>query len=240
MNIKIQKYTLFLLIPIIFGLSWFLLYEHYFQSSKEGLENPPIITRDGKSIKRRHRRKKHKNENSEPIVEGLSNPFAELTKGFKRMIGFFKMLGGIFGFLRDLFRYLFNYINRVFENIAKSFAYIPRVFVWIGSYITGGMKFIVNLPKCYMWYILEAIGQLLYLPIKFLVWIAALQSTERQIWNQIENIDCMVKKSTGYHLIHYSDTIQDRCYSFCPDVFPKFPNLDWSFNPPTLRMNTDF
>ena len=59
------------------------------------------------------------------------------------------------------------------------------------------------------------------------------------IWKYTEDIDCIVKKYSGYHLIHYSDSIQDRCYSFCPEEFPKFPNLDWKFNPPSLNANFD-
>ena len=222
MNIKTEQYIILILIPIICIMSGFLIYETYFQSTKEGLENR-IKRQDGKIIKRR---KKNKRKNKEPVREGLFNPFSEIINGFKRMIGFVNMLVGIGNYLRDLFRYLFDYINRIVDNVKQSFMFVPSVFVWLASVISGGLKFIINLPKCYMWYFLEAFGQLLYLPIRTLFWMFNLQSIETMAWEFAEKIDCMAKKFTGYHLIHYSNDIQDRCYSFCPDEFPKFPGLE--------------
>jgi hypothetical protein len=155
------------------------------------------------------------------------------------MIGFFKMIGRVFDWIGEFFRYLFNFIVRIFDNIAQAFQYIPTVFKWLGSYLTGAIRFVKNLNKCFGWYSLDALGQALYSPIKFLFWLFSLQYIENMLWGYAESLDCMVKKYTGYHLIHYSDEIQDRCYSWCPDDFPPFPPLDWSFKPPTLNTNLD-
>lgn len=230
MNSKIKQYIVPIVITILLILMGYLIYESNNKPIQEGLETR-IRRKDGKIVKRRKKK---------PMREGLFNPFKginELINGFKRMINFFKLVGRIFGYVGELFRYLFKYIQRVMNNIAEAFKYIPRVFVWLGSYIAGGMKFITNLNKCFGWYGLDAFGQTLYLPVKFIFWIFGLQEIEKMLWKIVEDIDCMAKKITGYHLTHYPDSIQDRCYSFCPDEFPEFPKMDWSFNPPSLSID---
>lgn len=249
MNIKIKSYIIPIIIIIICVLLGFSIYKVYFQSVQEGLENRTkkegFERADGKKVKRR--KKQFILPENKVIREGLWNPLnaimgpiKEIINGFKRMIGFFKLIGRLFGYIGDLFKYLFRFITRIFTNIGKAFQYIPQVFLWLGSYITGAMKFILNLNKCFGWYSLDVFGQIAYAPLKFLFWLFSLQELDKMLWEFAESLDCMVKRSTGYHLIHYPDTIQDRCYSFCPDDFPPFPNLDWSFNPPTLSMSTDF
>ena len=233
MNIKIKPHSILLIISIICILVGFSIYKSYFQQVQEGLETR-IKREDGKLVKRRKKK---------PVQEGLFNPFDginELINGFKRMINFFKTIGRLFEWIGKLFRYLFSFIRRIFDNFAEAFKYIPRVFLWLGSYLTGGLRFITNLNKCFGWYFLDVLGQTLYSPIKFLFWLFSLQYIDTMLWDYAESIDCVVKKYTGYHLIHYSDTIQGRCYSFCPDEFPRFPNLDWRFDPPTLNMDLNF
>lgn len=256
MNSKIMSYIIPIIIILICVLLGFSLFAMYSEPVKEGLETR-ILREDGKLVKRRKKK---------VIREGLKDPigdaikesirrtrdtferageslkksfqiFDEVGKGFKRMIGFFKMIGKVFEWIGEFFRYLFNFIVRVFNNIGEAFKYIPRVFTWLGSYLTGGIRFITNLNKCFGWYGLDIIGQILYAPYKFLFWLFSLEYIEKMLWGYAESIDCMVRKYTGFHLIHYSDAIQDRCYSFCPDEFPRFPDLDWGFNPPTLSTN---
>jgi hypothetical protein len=259
MNSKIKSYIIPIIILVICILVGFSIYNLCFQSIQEGLETR-IKREDGKLVKRRKKPAMREGladpignairssiENTKRTFdragENLNKTFAvfdEVTKGFKRMVNFFKVIGRVFEWIGDLFRYLFWYIGHIFDNFSKAFNYIPRVFQWLGSYLTGGLKFITNLNKCFGWYSLDVLGQTLYSPIKFLFWLFSLQYIEDMLWGYAESIDCMVKKYTGYHLIHYSDSIQDRCYSFCPDEFPRFPDLNWKFNPPTLKVDSNF
>jgi hypothetical protein len=262
MNIKITSYIYPIIIIIIFTLVGFSIYNIYFQPVQEGLETR-IRREDGKLVKRRKKKlireglddpftklgraiKDSFNKTKETFNragESLKKSFQifeEVKKGFQRMSNFFRSVGDIFKYIPRLFKYLGSYIVKVFDNVAEAFKYTPRVFIWLGSYITGGLRFVTNLNKCFGWYSLDVFGQILYSPIKFLFWLFSLQYIEDMLWGYAENIDCMVKKYTGYHLIHYSDSIQDRCYSFCPDEFPRFPDLDWRFNPPTLKVDSNF
>lgn len=258
MNSKIKPYIIPIIIIIICILVGFSQYSFYAQSFQEGLETR-IMREDGKLVKRRKKkiiREGLKDPVGDAIRKSIENTkrtferagenlkktfqiFDEMGKGFKRMIGFFKMIGRVFEWIGYLFKYLFNFIVRVFDNLGKVFKYIPAIFKWIGSYLEGGIRYLSNLNKCFGWYSLDAVGHILYAPIKFLFWLFSLQYIENMLWGYAESIDCMVKKYTGYNLIHYSNEIQDRCYSFCPDPFPRFPDLDWSFNPPTLSTNLD-
>jgi hypothetical protein len=229
MNIKIKSHIVPITIIITCILVGFSIFKLYLQPVKEGLED--LIKReDGKLVKRRKK----------IVIEGLSGPFSflgDIAKIFKKIGKAFSTIGQIFGYVPKLFTYLSKYIGKVCNNLTQAFQYIPRVFIWLGSYITGGLRFITNLNKCFGWYFLDTLGKTIYLPIKFLFWLFSLTSIEDMVWDFAESFDCIAKKYTGYHLIHYSDSIQDRCYSFCPDEFPKFPKLDWKFNPPTLRLN---
>jgi len=262
MNIKITSYIYPIIIIIIFTLVGFLTYNVYVQPVQEGLETR-IRREDGKLVKRRKKKlireglddpftklgraiKDSFNKTKETFNragESLKKSFQifeEVKKGFQRMSNFFRTVGDIFNYIPRLFKYLSSYIVKVFDNVAEAFKYTPRVFIWLGSYLTGGLRFITNLNKCFGWYSLDVFGQILYSPIKFLVWLFKLESIENMLWDYAENIDCAVKKATGFHLIHFSDSIQNRCYSFCPDEFPQFPRLDWRFDPPTLRLNSNW
>jgi hypothetical protein len=240
MNSKIKLYItpiiIIIICSLVCSLVGFSIYKLYLQPVQEGLETR-IKREDGKLVKRRKRKSKYDLDEGKYIREGISGPFSFLNgliDAFKKLANVFTVVGKVFGWVGDVCKYLVWYISHIFENIAQAFLYIPRVFLWLGSYITGGLRFITNLNKCFGWYFLDMIGQVLYLPVKYLFWLSSMQSIEDMMWKYAEEIDCYVKKLTKYHIIHYPDSIQDRCYSFCPDEFPRFPSLDWSFNPPSL------
>jgi hypothetical protein len=263
MNSKITSYIYPIIIIIIFTLIGFLIYNIYFQPVQEGLETR-IRREDGKLVKRRKKKSTKESFGLSDIgdfFDQIKDAFDKIPEMFKKLgenlkktfeifnvvkdifnkiTNFFRTIGDVFNYIPNLFRYLGSFIKRILDNIVEAFLYIPRVFVWLGSYITGGLRFITNLNKCFGWYSLDVFGQILYSPIKFLVWLFKLESIENMLWEYAENIDCAVKKATGYHLIHFSDSIQDRCYSFCPDEFPEFPRLNWRFDPPTLSIDTNW
>jgi len=243
MNIKIKSYITPIIIIIICSLMGIAIYKLSFQPIiHEGLETR-IKREDGKLVKRRKKKSTYSQDESKYIREGISGPFAcldDIAQFFKRISNVFSVVGRVFSWVGDLCRYLVWYVGHIFDNISEAFKYIPRIFLWLASYITGGLRFITNLNKCFGWYFLDMFGHVLYSPIKFLFWLFSLTDIEDMIWKYAEEIDCYVKNTTNFHLIHYSDSIQDRCYSFCPDEFPQFPDLDWRFNPPSLNADLNF
>ena len=123
---------------------------------------------------------------------------------------------------------IFSIINRffsMFKKIFMVFAFFGSVFIWSFENITCGLEMFMNFRQCFFWYLLEIIGQTLYLPIRFLVWILGLKSWETYTWDKIQAADCAFFDLTGIHIIHYSDDVLKRCYKCNPRPFPKW-NID--------------
>jgi hypothetical protein len=122
----------------------------------------------------------------------------------------------------------FNIITRIFgifQKVFMVFSFFGSVFIWCFANITCGLEMFMNFRQCFFWYLLEIIGQTLYLPIRFLVWILGIQKWEKYTWDKIQAMDCAFYDLTGVHIIHYSDDILKRCYKCNPGPFPKW-NID--------------
>jgi hypothetical protein len=161
----------------------------------------------------------------------MSDGFEKVKNGFDDMKNFFDKIGDFFRAIGDFFEAIGEFFNRVFGNIGKIFTeYLPKVFKVIGCNIKCWFNFIANLNNCFGWYFLDVIGKTLYIPIGFIFWLFNLENIENKIWEYLEEIDCICKNLTGFHLIHYSDSINKKCYSCCCDDFPGDPGYDWTFH----------
>jgi hypothetical protein len=112
-----------------------------------------------------------------------------------------------------IFSLLGSFVPKVLSFITKFPINLFKTFVSIFSYIICGFTRILTLPKCFGYYLLEIIGHILYIPFAFGFWLLGLGWLEKQIWDLIDKIDCAFYSATGFHLIHYSDTIIKNCYS---------------------------
>jgi len=123
----------------------------------------------------------------------------------------------------------------IFKKVFLVFAFFGSVFTWCFKNITCGLEMFMNFRQCFLWYLLEIIGQTLYLPIRFLVWILNIKPWEKYVWDKIQLGDCAFFDLTGFHIIHYSDDILKRCYKCNPGPFPKWNiNLKVDLNPLSL------
>ena len=179
----------------------------------EGMENKreEILTLDGFKVKRRKKSAIIKESMIENYKEGASI-FSKINSLFSSITKGFKVVTDIFNMIKDF----------VFK-IGKFFIWIGDIFVALFSYIECGFYRVIKLPQCMGWYLLEIIGHILYIPFGFFFWVTGTQKIEKQIWDMIEEIDCFCYTSTGYHLIHYSDTIIKNCYKCTIKPIPKFP-----------------
>lgn len=121
----------------------------------------------------------------------------------------------------------FKTINKVTKKVWPVLKWGFRLMHLLHGIGTWGLKTIDTLiyrlfhfKDCFLWYSLEIIGYILYLPFEFIVWLLCLQSLEKTFWEMIDSIDCFFYDSTGFHIFHYSDTIIKKCYS---KKFPPFP-----------------
>jgi hypothetical protein len=103
------------------------------------------------------------------------------------------------------------------------FNFFGKVLLWCFFNVTCGLEWFMNFRQCFFWYLLEIIGNILYLPINFLVWILpTLKPIERMLWQLLTDIDCSIFGILGFHVIHYSEDVLKRCYKCNPGPFPKF------------------
>jgi hypothetical protein len=81
---------------------------------------------------------------------------------------------------------------------------------------------ISNLKSCFLWYALEIIGWILYIPMEFVVWFFCLQTMEENLWVMVKEADCFIHGIMGFHVFYYSEHIRKKC--FVPRL-PPFPSV---------------
>jgi hypothetical protein len=104
---------------------------------------------------------------------------------------------------------------------------------------------IMNIPKCILWYALDTIGWILYLPFRFTFWSLdylfniGITDKEHKIWNFLDEIDYFVhgpvgnwfiyqyadqsvkgpdpnSMNLGLHIIHFPNSVMETCFSISP------------------------
>jgi len=111
------------------------------------------------------------------------------------------------------------------ETLAFS---IPDIFDGIVTLIEFSLsnlfcfiKILGNFKSCIFYYILDIIGQLMYLPIRITLWAVKqflkvnVYPLEQKIWEYIDLADCALHKFTGFYLTHYPPNVIDDCYNCC-------------------------
>jgi len=81
---------------------------------------------------------------------------------------------------------------------------------------------IANMKSCFLWYALEIIGWILYIPMEFFVWFFCLQALEKSFWGIVEETDCFIHGILGFHVFYYSNYIRKKCFK--PQL-PPFPSI---------------
>ena len=109
------------------------------------------------------------------------------------------------------FKGLLNIITGAWEVFINTLTFLPQfglsfadgvtaLFTFSMSWMMCLFKNLSNMQTCIFYYLLEAIGQILYLPVRIFLWLAFqfkidLYSLESQFWEVIEYIDKLVLKA---------------------------------------------
>jgi hypothetical protein len=114
----------------------------------------------------------------------------------------------------------------LFVGVVKSLIrLIPDSFDAIYTFITFSItwmlclfKNIKNFQACAIYYVLDIIGNVLYLPVRITLFLlnllgANMYPLEAQIWDFIYLLDRYCIKLTGFHFAHYPKNIRDQCYN---------------------------
>lgn len=164
----------------------------------------------------------------DPNQNGLNDAFATAfdpkKNGFGKMFdpnqnGFSKTFTGI---SNSIFNYVDSEYNAQIDNTDNVFILLSTFFKktlndffidFLGSYWACFMKFLKNLSRCIIYYSLQSIGYLLYLPFKLLIWMFCLQSYEKSVWDGIYEIDDGFACFTGFHFAKFPEGVIQDCYT---------------------------
>ena len=152
---------------------------------------------------------------AERIAQSAKNRAYQATKEAKENITTTKGIRRTFSFFRKYWKY-----------IAAFFFFLSSVGQWCITNVTTLIYRIASFKNCFLWYFLEIIGWILYIPIEFFVWLFCLKDVENMAWDLIKQLDCSFNDVTGFHFMYYSDTVIKKCYS---RKFKPFPKMKFDF-----------
>jgi hypothetical protein len=144
---------------------------------------------------------------------------------------------------------IYNHLFGGFEDIGLLMAYATQ---FVFSYVICGVKYISNLPNCILYYITDALIQMLYLPIRITLWFLYsflkinLYPTEKKIWGYAQWIDSKIYGSVGFNFLRWPKNIRDQCYNCkrlkTKTVLNKAKEIDYNFKveiPRMIKKGTD-
>ena len=142
------------------------------------------------------------------------------------MFGFIKKIGDLFTNLADgakeMGEGLEQEVYEAPEGLMIAGADFTRLVTFsVAFFITNIMcavKSIQNFYFCFLFYILEFIGQLAYLPVRIFLFCASFMITdiyiyERKFWEMVEKLDRILFYYIKFHIAHYPKQIRDKCYN---------------------------
>jgi hypothetical protein len=106
----------------------------------------------------------------------------------------------------------------VSDLIPDFFDFIITLFFFSYTWMMCLFKNIKNIHVCFFFYILEIIGQILYLPVRVFLFLTSLikinlYKQEKMFWDFIDLADSIFFKFTKFHFAHYPRNIREQCYN---------------------------
>ena len=162
----------------------------------------------------------------DPIMS-LTNGIDDMITNFIRIICFLKATPNRFRNLGTAFDEVFNGVEEEIVAIGYAFelgfdsisSLVYSTTIFIDTYLNCIIKILSNSLDCLPFYILDVIGQILYLPVRILLWVfntflgINLYSIEKNTWKGVMEFDNIIYSSTGFHIARYPKEIRDNCYT---------------------------
>ena len=170
----------------------------------------------------------------DPTKNGIADGMNRVKDGFEEMADFFKKIGRQFEVLPKRFKLIeegftgiFNGFGQTFRAMATGigkgmldvFLIIEFTFVWFFTHLICGVTLATRLNKCFFYYALDCMGQILYLPFRLAFWVISMYmgdeiyKTEKAMWNNIESLDGYFYNYFQFHIMHYPKNVRDWCYN---------------------------
>lgn len=158
----------------------------------------------------------------------LKAPFEgidSLIQDFQRMICWFNTLptrialvmSGIDHIFLGIGEQLDLYIQAFELGVDETGTLFNYSAVFLKSYLDCIEKFIVNLYKCFFYYIVDLLLKLMYLPVILILWIFSLfgfngYKTERRFWNTMKKVDAFFYQNLKFHILEFPESVKNDCY----------------------------
>lgn len=120
-----------------------------------------------------------------------------------------------------------TYVTLFFLFILTFIGYIVLICEWFVKASKCAFVWFKNFRECFFWYFLEIIGQILYLPFRFIIWafdswfgISTPKEIEKQVWKTMHWVSCKCYDYTNFHLIYYPQDVIKKCYGCTAGKFP--------------------
>lgn len=122
--------------------------------------------------------------------------------------------------------YIISFIMIIFTF----FGYIKKICEWFVNTSACVIEKITNFKTCFFWYLLDIVFEIMYLPIRVLLWLASpemfdiceVKQVHDMVVKQRDKLDCFIYENYGFHIFRYPHSEQRRCYK-CK--FKKFPSI---------------
>ena len=178
---------------------------------EEEEDDEPDIYKDGKRVVREGLKiKAPKFPSVKDITKPIIKPITKITAKVENIPkGISKEVSGV---TRKITKGITVVEKKVTGEIKNGTKSITKAFDPIVKRVAQGVLFILNFPKCFLWYALSVFGYMLYAPVDFLVWIFGVKAYEKMAFNGLNKIDKMFHNMTGIYLFQFSDQIQSDCY----------------------------
>lgn len=161
-------------------------------------------------------------------LEDLKRPFRgvdSMIQDFQRMLCWVEtlpvrinlILDGIDNIFVGIGEQLEIYIQAFEMGVDETGTLVNYSGIFVKSYIDCIEKFIVNLYKCFLYYMIDLFFKLLYLPVILILWIASLFGVngypmEESFWKTMKTLDAFVYNNAKFHILEFPESIKDDCY----------------------------
>lgn len=239
-----MKHTLNLVLPffLIFVIVGFSIWKQTMDENKEGLENmdvdpidDAVIVRNNHKVKRRKKSAKVTETMSKKYRENLDikGAFKKAGKSIKDGVEgtVNKVKDGVAKLGNDIksgFNKVGDFFKDIINKIKNFVSKIKEFFEWLGDSVKCGVEKIKTLRECMLWYLIEIVGKIFYLPF-FLLFLFIRATTqiniEDMLWNIVGIIDTYINSLIGFHVIYFPQDIIEKCYVCKIRKFPNFRDM---------------
>ena len=150
-----------------------------------------------------------------PLMDIFNKAKAAFEQIPKRFTAFGNGFKKVFDGIGQEFKGLGDGLHDGFEDIG---ILMEKSGEFVFNYVMCGVKMIQNLHACIFYYSLQAVGQIMYLPIRWKLWLLYMLGLdfypyEATFWDYVEWFDGVVFNSMGFHFSHFPKNIRDQCYN---------------------------